>query len=98
MSKLIIKTLKMKDYSMGFKNRDIDRFSSKFGKQDDPPKKKMEVTKENSQKVRQAKIDEANKKLADLKDGKGLKAEQERERLKKVISVHQKAIQRAANK
>jgi hypothetical protein len=87
----------MKDYSMGFKNRDIDRFNNKFGKQEDPPKKKMKVSKENSQKVRQAKIDEANKKLADLKSGKGLMAEKERERLRKTIAVHQKAIQRAAN-
>lgn len=109
MSKLIIKTLKMKDYSMGFKNRDIDRFSNKFGKQEDPPKKddppkkkdgekkKMEVSKENSQKIRKAKIAGYEKELNDLRRGKGPKAEERRKELLKLISVHQEAIKRAAN-
>ena len=87
-----------KDYSMGFKNRDIDRFANKFGKQDDPPKKKMEVSKENSQKIRQAKIDKAQKELNELKDGKGFMAEKKREELTKTIAVHQEAIKRAENK
>ena len=56
-----------KDYSMAFKNRDIDRFSNKFGKSDggDEPKK-MKVTPENNDKVRQGNIDRLNKKLSEM--------------------------------
>lgn len=53
-----------KDYSMGFKNSVIDKFSDKFGNNDggDDPKK-MKVTPENMDKVRQGNIEKIKKQI-----------------------------------
>lgn len=68
----------MKDYSMGFKNRDIDRFASKFGKKDGEPvneKTKKEAIQQNIMK-----LEEEREKL---KSGKGFVKDQ---RLKEINS------------
>lgn len=69
-----------KDYSMGFKNRDIDRFANKFGKFDggDEPKKKKTISEEDIKSTKVKAKEAYQKELESLQEGRPTPAKDKR--------------------